>query len=65
MEVDSIPQQTPEKTAQVDSADLVVGILAGVDRSGLSKLCDGLRALSGSPRIVVLQGDIVGGEASW
>ena len=64
MEVDSIPQQTPEKTAQVDSADLVVGILAGVDRSGLSKLCDGLRALSGSPRIVVLQGDTVGGTAA-
>jgi glucosylglycerate synthase len=64
VEVDAIPQQTPEQTAQVDSADLVVGILAGVDRSGLSKLCDGLRALSGSPRVVVLQSDTVGGTAA-
>jgi hypothetical protein len=64
VEVDSIPQQTPEKTTQIDSADLVVGILAGVDRSGLLALCDGLRALSGSPRIVVLQNDTVGGAAA-
>jgi hypothetical protein len=64
LEVDSIAQQTPEKVAQVDSADLVVGILAGVDRNGLSKLCDGLRALSGSPRIVILQSDAAGGSAA-
>jgi hypothetical protein len=63
VEVDSIPQQTPEKTTQIDSADLVVGILAGIDRNGLMTLCDGLRALSGSPRIVVLQNDAVGGPA--
>jgi hypothetical protein len=64
VEVDSIPQQTPEKAAQIDSADLVVGILAGVDRNGLVSLCDGLRALPGSPRIVVLQNVTIGGTTA-
>ena len=60
MEVDSIPQPTQEERAQIDSADLVVGILADLDRDDIFMLCDGLRNLAGSPRIVVLQRDPVG-----
>ncbi len=60
MEVGSIPQQTQEKTAPIDSADLVVGILADLDRSGVQMLCEELRTLPGSPRIVVLQRDRIG-----
>jgi glucosylglycerate synthase len=57
VEVDSIPQQTQEKTAQIDSADLVVGLLAGLNQDNIALLCQGLRTLPGSPRIVVLQRD--------
>lgn len=64
MEVDSIPQPTQEERAQTDSADLVVGILADLDRDGVLMLCDGLRTLPGSPRIVVLQRDPVGNAAA-
>ena len=64
MEVDSIPQQTQEKAAQIDSADFVVGLLAGFDQRNISLLYEGLRALPGSPRIVVLQGDPAGHAAT-
>src|ERR1700689_4360992 len=57
VDVGSIPQQTPEKAAAIESADLVVGILADFDLAGTAKLCVGLRTLKGSPRIVVLQRD--------
>jgi hypothetical protein len=57
VEVDSIPQQTQEKPAQITSADLVVGILADLDDGGVATLCDGLRSLPGSPRIVCLRRD--------
>lgn len=60
MEVDSIPQQTQEKIAQIDSADLVVGVLADLGKDGIVALCEGLRTLPGSPRIVVLQRDPIG-----
>ncbi len=63
MEVDSIPQQTQEKIAQIDSADFVVGILADLDQDGVMMLGEGLRTLPGSPRIVVLQSDPVGNAA--
>lgn len=55
MAVDSIPQQTQEKTAQIDRADLVIGVLADLGKDGIVALCEGLRALPGSPRTVVLQ----------
>lgn len=64
MEVESIPQQTQEKNAQIDSADLVVGILADLDQGGMRLLYEGLRALPGSPRIVVLQSDPTGKTAT-
>jgi hypothetical protein len=60
VEVDSIPQQTPEKTAQIDSADLVVGVLADLDKEGIVALCETLRTLPGSPRILVLRRDSIG-----
>ena len=60
MELDSIPQQTQEMVEQIDSADLVVGILADLDQDGVATLCEGLRTLPGSLRIVVLQSDPVG-----
>ena len=60
MDVDSIPQQSTDKTAQADSADLVVGILADFDSVGITRLYEGLRTLHGSPRIVVLHRDPAG-----
>jgi hypothetical protein len=57
MEVEPIPQQVQEKTEQVNSADLVVGVLAELDQEGLVMVCDALRTLSGSPRIAILQDD--------
>ncbi len=53
MEVDSIPQQTQEKTAQINSADVVIGVLADLDHDRVTMLCEELRTLPGSPRIVV------------
>ncbi len=60
MEVDSIPQQTPEKIAPIESADLVVGLLADLDGDSIVELCDRLEHLPGTPRIVVLQPDSAG-----
>ena len=60
MEVDSIPQQTQERIAQIDNADFVVGILADLNQNGVMVLCEELQTLSGSPRIVVLQSDPTG-----
>lgn len=62
MEVDSAPQQEREKIELAESADLVVGVLAGVGRDGVTELCEGLRTLPGSPRIVVLRSDLTGNE---
>lgn len=63
METHSIPRQVQEKTEEIDSADLVVGILAEFDPDGVTVLCDALRTLSGSPRIAVLQNDRIGNSA--
>lgn len=57
MEVESIPQHAREKIEQISSADLVVGILADLDREGVARLCNELQTLPGSPRIAVLQND--------
>jgi hypothetical protein len=64
VEVDSIPQQTPEKTAQIVSADIVVGVLAEFNQNEINLLCEGLRTLPGSPRIVVLHRDPAGNAAT-
>ena len=59
MEVEPIPEQVQvqEKIEQVDSADLVVGVLAELDQEGLAAVCDALGTLPGSPRVVVLRDD--------
>jgi hypothetical protein len=64
VEVDSIPQQTQQKSAPIDSADLVVGLLAGLNQDAIMALFEGLRTLPGSPRIVVLQNDAHGNAAA-
>jgi glucosylglycerate synthase len=57
VEVDSIPQQAQETIEKIDSADLVVGILADLDPEHVTMLCEDLQTLDGSTRIVVLQND--------
>ncbi len=55
MEVDSAPQQARPSIEQIDSADLVVGILAELSPDEVAGVCDALRTLPGKLRIVVLQ----------
>jgi hypothetical protein len=57
VEAGSIPEQVQEKVEQVDSADLVVGVIAELDQAGLAAVCEALRVLPGSPRVVVLRDD--------
>jgi hypothetical protein len=57
VEVEPIHEQVQEITEQVDSADLVVGVLAELGQEGLAALCDALQVLPGSPRVVVLRDD--------
>ena len=60
METDSIPHEVQE---QIDSADLVVGLLAEPDAETTSKTYDALRALPGSLRIAVVENDQTGTAA--
>lgn len=55
MEVDSVLQQAVQDIGQIDSADLVVGIVADLSQEDVAEVCSALRTLPGSPRIVVLQ----------
>jgi hypothetical protein len=57
VEVDLDPEKTQEKIEQTDKADLVIGILAEIDKDGVKSLLEALQALPGSPRVVVLQND--------
>jgi glucosylglycerate synthase len=57
VEAGPIPEQVQEKIEQVDSADLVVGVIADLDHEGLAVVCDALQMLHGSPRVVVLRDD--------
>jgi hypothetical protein len=57
VEAGSIPEHVQEKVEQVDSADLVIGVIAELDQEGLAAVCDALRVLPGSPRVVVLRDD--------
>jgi glucosylglycerate synthase len=57
VEAGPIPEQVQEKIEQVDSADLVVGVIAELDQEGLAAVCDALQMLPGSPRVVVLRDD--------
>ena len=62
MPVDSIPQQAQEKIEQIESADVVVGILADLDHPDIVSLCESLQKLAGSPRLAVLRNE-KGGNA--
>ncbi len=55
MEVEPIPQQAEEKIEQIESADLVIGVVADLDLKSLLAVCDSLHALSDSPRIALLR----------
>jgi glucosylglycerate synthase len=55
VEVEPVAQQVQDKTPQVESADLVIGVLADLDAKSLVNVCNSLRALSGSPRIALLR----------
>lgn len=63
MEVDSIPQKAREKIEQIDSADLVVAILADLDQNSIAMVCEDLQTLAGSPRLAVLQNEKSGNPA--
>ena len=55
MTPDAIAQQLPEKPEpQVDSADMVVGILAEFDPQDLGAICDSLRTLPERLRVAIL-----------
>lgn len=54
MEANSAPQQTVESIEQVESADLLVGVLADLTLEDIAGMCAALRTLPGSPRVVVL-----------
>ena len=57
MEVEPIPQQVRDKIEQIETADLVVGVLPELDPKSFDMVCDTLRALSGAARIAVLRDD--------
>ncbi len=57
MEAESIPQQVQENIEKVETADLVVGVLADLDEDGLVAIYDAFRTLPGSPRIAILRDD--------
>jgi glucosylglycerate synthase len=56
VEAESIPQQVEEKQ-EIESADLVVGVLADLEPNSVSMMCDSLRALQAPLKIAVLQKD--------
>jgi hypothetical protein len=57
VEAGPISEQVQEKVEKVDSVDLVVGVIAELDQAGLAAVCDAMRVLPGSPRVVVLRDD--------
>ena len=54
MEGDLIPQQALQKTEQIDTADVVVGILADLDQEAVATVHEALRTLHADLRIVIL-----------
>jgi glucosylglycerate synthase len=64
VETYSVPQQVQEKTEPIESADLVVGVLAEFDSDAFAKMCDALHSLPGPLRIAVLEKDKRGSPAS-
>ena len=64
METDAIPQPAEEEAQQIDSADLVVGILTELGSDAISRMCGSLQALPGPARIAILQHDTRNGPAA-
>jgi glucosylglycerate synthase len=56
VEAESIPQQVEEQP-ELQSADLVVGVLADLEPKSVTMMCDSLRALQAPLKIAVLQRD--------
>jgi glucosylglycerate synthase len=54
VETDSVLGQEQERNHQVDSADLVVGILGEIESDGVAAACEALRKVGGAQRIAVL-----------
>jgi glucosylglycerate synthase len=58
VETESIPQQAqPEEAKQIETADLVIGVLSELDPETLSAMCGALAALQGPAQIAILQED--------
>lgn len=58
MTTDAISQQAPEKTEpQIDSADVIVGILADFVPDDLHRICNSLRTLPRPLRVAILHED--------
>jgi glucosylglycerate synthase len=57
LEVGTNPPPAQEKIEQLDSADLVVAILADLDPQGIATICNELQPLAGSARLAVLQNE--------
>jgi glucosylglycerate synthase len=57
VEVDSVPMPASTNGEQLERADLIVAMLAELDERGIAALTEGLRALPGSRRIVVILRD--------
>lgn len=55
MAAQAVSQQPAQSIDQIDSADLLIGLLVDLNAEDLACLCDALRTLPGNPRIVVLQ----------
>lgn len=63
MQTENIPKEPLTTIEQVESADIVIGILADLTPEGLAETCNNLRTLPGSPRVVVLQSFPTAGAA--
>jgi len=55
LEVDAATQPTTLTAEQIGNADLLIGLLADLSKEDVGCLRDSLKALPGSPRVVVLQ----------
>ncbi len=55
LQAEQVPQEPVKSIEQIEAADLVVGILADLPQDATVDLCNALRSLQGSPRVVVLQ----------
>jgi glucosylglycerate synthase len=57
LDAGSASRQGDENKEALTTADLVAGIIGRFDRDAITTVCDGLRALAGSPRVAIMQTD--------